>query len=99
MTIAQIATRTGEPQRRVRHQIDRLLEAGLVLVDAETPRRNARERHYRAVSLARIAEEIGAGWSDEQRRKIAHSIIKVIAEMSAGRSAAAPSAPVPVTPR
>jgi DNA-binding transcriptional ArsR family regulator len=48
-TIAQIANRVDEPERRVRHQVERLVELGLVEVDSETRRRNTRERHYRVL--------------------------------------------------
>lgn len=77
-TIAQIATRIGEPPRRVRHQIERLVEVGLVTVDSESARRNARERHYRAIVVARITDDVDAGWEDEQRRKIAQSVARLI---------------------
>jgi DNA-binding transcriptional ArsR family regulator len=77
-TIGQVATRIGEPPRRVRHQVERLLEAGLVVADAaETTRRNARERHYLGVVLPMIEEE-GLDWTDDQRRNIALSIVRVI---------------------
>jgi DNA-binding transcriptional ArsR family regulator len=77
-TIGRIATRIGEPPRRVRHQVERLVEAGLVVADAaETARRNARERHYLGVVLPTIEEE-GPDWSDDQRRKIALSVVGVI---------------------
>jgi len=77
-TIGQIATRIGDPPRRVRHQVERLLEAGLVVADAVgTPRRNARERHYRGVVLPTIEEE-GRDQSDDQRRKVTLSIIRLI---------------------
>jgi DNA-binding MarR family transcriptional regulator len=76
-TIGQIAARIGEAPRRVRHQVERLVEAGLIVIDAETTRRNARERHYRGVALPRIEEE-GPDWTDDQRREIALSVVKVI---------------------
>jgi DNA-binding transcriptional ArsR family regulator len=77
-TIGQIATRIGESPRRVRHQIDRLVELGLIVIDAETLRRNARERHYRAIALPRIVQEVGSGWADEHWRRIAFSIVRTI---------------------
>jgi DNA-binding transcriptional ArsR family regulator len=55
-TIAELADRTGLPARAVRHQIERLAEAGLVAVDAETPRRNTRERQYRALAIPSLIE-------------------------------------------
>lgn len=78
VTIGQIATRIGESPRRVRHQVERLVELELTVVDTETPRRNTRERHYRAIALPVIVEEVGSGWTDELRRKIALSIVRTI---------------------
>jgi DNA-binding transcriptional ArsR family regulator len=78
VTIAQIAHRIEESPRRVRDQVDRLVGAGLVVVDALTPRRNARERHYRALVLPNIPQEVGSVWTDEQRRKTSHSIVRAM---------------------
>lgn len=78
VTIAQIAARTGEAPRRVRHQIEHLLEVGLVTLDSKTQRRNAREHHYRAVALAKVQNELDSSWDDEQRRKVALSITRMI---------------------
>jgi DNA-binding transcriptional ArsR family regulator len=77
-TIAQIAARTGETPRRIRHQIEHLLEVGLVTLDSKTPRRNAREHHYRAVALAKIQNELDSSWDDDQRRRVALSITRMI---------------------
>jgi DNA-binding transcriptional ArsR family regulator len=79
-TIAQVAARLDEPDRRVRRQVDRLTEAGLLVVWAETPRRNARQRHYRTVAIPRI-EESGSQ-SVEQRSRITRSLIQhVVADI------------------
>jgi DNA-binding transcriptional ArsR family regulator len=77
-TIAQIAARIRESPRRVRHQIDRLLEAGLVAIDAETPRRNAHERHYRALSVPSILERGDDSWTDDERRRVALSVARMM---------------------
>jgi DNA-binding transcriptional ArsR family regulator len=77
-TISQIATRIGETPRRVRHQIERMVATGIVIVDSETTRRNARERHYRAVAWARVLEELDRSLDDEERRKFAHSVVRMI---------------------
>jgi DNA-binding transcriptional ArsR family regulator len=77
-TIAQIAARIGEPPRRVRHQIEHLLEVGLVHLDSRTKRRNAREHHYRAVALAKVQNELDSSWDDDQRRKVALSVTRMI---------------------
>jgi DNA-binding transcriptional ArsR family regulator len=84
VTIAQIADRIDESPRRVRRQIDRLLGAGLVVVDSLTPRRNARERHYRALVLPNVAEGRDSGWTDEQRRKVGSSIVRALTADLAG---------------
>jgi hypothetical protein len=75
-TIAQVAGRIGEPPRRVRHQVERMVGAGLLLVDSETPRRNARERHYRAIAWPRVIDQ--SAWTDDQRRAVAHSFVRLI---------------------
>jgi predicted transcriptional regulator len=77
-TIAQIAARIGEPPRRVRYQVEHLLEVGLVHLDSKTQRRNTREHHYRAVALAKVQNELDSSWSDDQRRKLALSITRMI---------------------
>jgi hypothetical protein len=48
------------------------------VIDAETPRRNARERHHRATVLPAVVEEMGSEWTDEQRQRIALSIVRAI---------------------
>lgn len=77
-TIAQIADRIGESPRRVRHQLERLVEDGLIVVEAETRRRNARERHYRVLALPAVLADSGPGWTDEQRRKISRSVVGMV---------------------
>jgi DNA-binding transcriptional ArsR family regulator len=77
-TIGQVARRTGVSPRRVRHQVERLLEARLIVVDSETPRRNARERHYQATALPVVVGEGEEPWTDAERRKIAMSVLRVI---------------------
>jgi DNA-binding transcriptional ArsR family regulator len=85
VTIAQIAAQIDEPPRRVRHQIDRMLEAGLVVVESVTPRGNVRQRHYRAVALAQILAEMDETFGDEKRRRLANSVARLIA-IDVGRS-------------
>jgi predicted transcriptional regulator len=77
-TIAQIAARIGESPRRVRHQVEHLIGVGLVHLDSKTQRRNAREHHYRAVALAKIQHQLDSSWDDDQRRKLALSITRMI---------------------
>jgi DNA-binding transcriptional ArsR family regulator len=78
VTIKQISERIGEPPRRVRHQIELLLKSGLVEIDAETPRGNRRERHYTARWIPTIHEDNWDDFTDEQRRKIATSVLRII---------------------
>jgi DNA-binding transcriptional ArsR family regulator len=73
-TIAQIANRIDEPERRVRHQVERLVELGLVEVDSETQRRNTRERHYRVLVMPTV--ERYADWSEDGRRKVSLSMVR-----------------------
>lgn len=77
-TIAQISRRTGHPSRRVRHQVERLLEAGLVEVDTETQRRNTRERHYRALIFPRIDDGRDDPWTDDDRRRMAAETARLL---------------------
>lgn len=78
VTIRQIATRIGAPRRSVRHQVELLVMSGLVQVQAETKTRNTRERHYRAISPAKILEEDDEHWDDRQRRRIALSVVRTL---------------------
>lgn len=77
-TIAQVATRIRESPRRVRHQMDRLRLAGLVSVDSESARRNARERHYRAILPPEVREQADDSWTDDDRRRLAVSVAKMM---------------------
>jgi DNA-binding transcriptional ArsR family regulator len=77
-TIAQVARRLDEPARRVRHQIDRLIDAGLVVVDTETSRDNLRERQYRGVVVPTLDEEDDP-WTVESRRDLSLSLMRFIA--------------------
>lgn len=77
-TVAQVAARIGEPARRVRHQIERLIAAGLLVADGQSARRNTRERHYRALVKPTIVEQGSDGWTDDERRTVALSILRYI---------------------
>ncbi|HEX4304729.1 MAG TPA: winged helix-turn-helix domain-containing protein [Solirubrobacterales bacterium] len=77
-TIAQIATRIGAPDRKVRRRVNLLVEAELVVVDSEILKGNARERHYRAVVLPSLIDEVDGPWTDEERQKLALSMIRQI---------------------
>ncbi len=77
-TIAELAGRIAKPKRRVRHQVERLLESGLVVVDPDAPRQHAREQRYRAIALAKVVGELDQRFSEDQRRKVAESMARVI---------------------
>lgn len=48
VSIREVARRLGEPERRVRHQMEKLTDAGLVEVTGEASRRGVIERRYAA---------------------------------------------------
>jgi DNA-binding transcriptional ArsR family regulator len=75
-TIGQVAERIGESPRRVRHQIERMVDAGLLVVDSETPRRNARERHYRSIAWPRVIDQ--REWTESERQAVARSFVRLI---------------------
>jgi len=82
-TVAQVAARTGEPTRRVRHQIERLVATGLVVAEGESARRNTRERHYRALVQAIIVDVDGDDWTEEERRRLFLAVLRyIVADIS-----------------
>jgi DNA-binding transcriptional ArsR family regulator len=78
VTVAQIAARIDETPRRVRHQVERLVAAGLIYIDAESQRRNTRERHYRTVAVPAVVDDSGPDWTDAQRQLASRSVIDAI---------------------
>jgi hypothetical protein len=54
------------------------VEAGVVVVDSETRKRNARERHYRSVVLPTLVDQDDGDWTDDDRQKLALSMIRAI---------------------
>jgi DNA-binding transcriptional ArsR family regulator len=75
-TVAQVAERIGQPARRVRYQMERLCEAGLIAMDTETPRRNARERHYQALLAPTIFDM--TGWTVEEEERLAIGVTRLL---------------------
>jgi DNA-binding transcriptional ArsR family regulator len=75
-TIAQVAERIGQPARSVRHQMERLCEAGLITVDTETLRRNARERHYQALLTPTIFDM--ADWTADEEERLATAVTRLL---------------------
>jgi DNA-binding transcriptional ArsR family regulator len=80
ITAAQITRRLSEPPRRIRHQVRRLTEVGLVTVDRTTTRRNARENHYRALHRLLVTDLSEDEFTDEQRRNVALSVLRLLIE-------------------
>ncbi len=79
-TVGQVASRLSESPRRVRHQVERLTEAGLIAVECTTTRRNAREKHYRALHRLLVTDLSEEDFSDEQRRNVALSVLRLLVE-------------------
>ncbi|HEX5592306.1 MAG TPA: helix-turn-helix domain-containing protein [Solirubrobacterales bacterium] len=77
ITVGEIAVRLGEPQRKVRYHLGKLIEAGLVRVAGERGRRGAIERWYRATRLPYIHTEQSRRLSPEQMRRIALEVLKL----------------------
>lgn len=73
VTIKDLAARSNQPARRIRHQLEWLREAGLVEVERRTTTRNTRQAHYRATILPRIDDTLPEG--DE--RKVALATLKL----------------------
>lgn len=61
-TIAQVASRLKEPPRRIRHYMGALVEAGVVVVKSERPRRGTIERLYRSLAFPLV---FGNDWAEE----------------------------------
>jgi DNA-binding transcriptional ArsR family regulator len=71
VSIRQLAQRVGEPTRRVRHFIGALVDAGLVVVEKERPRRGTIERTYRASKFPMF-------WIDEWPEDFQSAEIKIV---------------------
>jgi DNA-binding transcriptional ArsR family regulator len=79
LTVRQLSARIDEPPRRIRRQLQALIDSGLVMVDHETSRRNARERHYRsAVRRISIGDEDLA--TVEDGRAAATTVLRVLVD-------------------
>jgi DNA-binding transcriptional ArsR family regulator len=71
VSIRQLAERVGEPTRRVRHFIGALVDAGLVVVEQERPRRGTIERTYRAAGFPIF-------WIDEWPAEFQPAEVKIV---------------------
>ncbi len=79
ITIKQLSHHLDETPRKVRHQIDRLIESDLVAVDGATSRRNARERHYRAL-VRRIVVAEDTPTTEQAGRAAAVNVIRLMVD-------------------
>jgi DNA-binding transcriptional ArsR family regulator len=71
VSIRQLARRLHEPTRRVRHFIGALVDAGLVVVENERPRRGTIERTYRAARFPVL-------WIDEWPEESQPAEVKIV---------------------
>jgi DNA-binding transcriptional ArsR family regulator len=67
-TIRQLAARTKEPQRRVRHYVEVLVGDGLVVVEEERHSRNTIERTFKARETSLLLSDYSPTTSITQRR-------------------------------
>jgi DNA-binding transcriptional ArsR family regulator len=79
VTVKWFSRRVDEPPRKVRHQVGRLVEDGLVTIDRESSRRNARELHYRATVRPLFVEE-DFSLSEDERRGMAVTVFRIIVD-------------------
>lgn len=84
LTIREVADHLGEPRRRVRHQIEALVEMGLVGVTGEELSR-VLERRYGA---ALLEVEDADSWSREERVAVAKATVRMLAADFAAAAAA-----------
>ncbi len=69
-TVRAVAERVGEPARRVRHQIDALVDLGLIAVTGEEVGRGVLEPRYGAVPII-VREDTVDPLSQEERMELA----------------------------
>jgi DNA-binding transcriptional ArsR family regulator len=80
LTVNELSRHLDVLPRRIRHQIEWLLDAGLVRVDSTTRRRNTRELGYRALHKPLLTEEDEAAMSPEDWRLIALSVLGLLVD-------------------
>jgi DNA-binding transcriptional ArsR family regulator len=78
VTIRRVAERLGEPPRRVRHQVEALVEAGLAEITGEAKRRGVVERRYGAHPELSVDDEAFDPLSVEVRSRAAIQVIKIL---------------------
>jgi len=76
-TINEIADKLGEPQRKVRYHLNRLIDKGLVRIAGEERRRGVIERCFRSERLPLISTDQSQALSTEQMRKISLEALKL----------------------
>jgi DNA-binding transcriptional ArsR family regulator len=80
LTVNELSRRLDVPPRRIRHQIEWLVDAGLLRVDKATRRRNTRELGYRALHKPLLTEADEASMSPEDWRKLALSALGLVVD-------------------
>jgi DNA-binding transcriptional ArsR family regulator len=80
VTVNELSRRLDVPPRRIRHQIEWLVEADLVRVDSTTRRRNTRELGYRALHKPLLTEEDEAAMSQDDWRRLALSVLGLLVD-------------------
>jgi DNA-binding transcriptional ArsR family regulator len=78
VTIRQVARRLEEPERKVRHHLEALVEAGLVSVESAVRKRNTMVRRYSVVRRPHIRAEDTELLGEVSQRKISLEILKLI---------------------
>jgi DNA-binding transcriptional ArsR family regulator len=77
-TIRQISVRLDEPNRRVRHQLEKLRDEGLVLVTPQKNRRGGVEYRYRATASPILMGGEKGAVTAEQERGVAVQILRTV---------------------
>jgi DNA-binding transcriptional ArsR family regulator len=80
LTVNELSRRFDIPPRRIRHQIEWLLDAGLIRVDRTTRRRNTRELGYRALHKPLLTEADEAAMSPADWRPLALSVLGLLVD-------------------
>jgi DNA-binding transcriptional ArsR family regulator len=78
VTIRQIASRLEEPERKVRHHLEALVEAGLVSVESEVRTRNTTVRRYAVERRPHILAEDTERLSEASQRRLSLEVLKLV---------------------
>jgi DNA-binding transcriptional ArsR family regulator len=88
VTIRQVASRLEESERKVRHHLEALVEAGLVSVESEVRVRNTTVRRYAVKRRPHILAEDSELLADAIQRKVSLEILKLILADARGAAVA-----------